>query len=572
MNIQALMAAGYTAKQALNYLAKVYPALSGKIQTAAHAGYAADKILNIIGKHGVKSLKQFAKGKAESPPYADEQSQNPLIRGAEANRKTTEYNKRNNPALRTGQALGSAAAAYALSRSAPQAPEHAGAGSQVLHGQVLGAQQELPFHQKRIAGQSPLQLPGQPQLGYNPQQQQQQPPQPPQPQPSMPPQQAVNPVEPVQEKPVLPRASEIFEGMGVAESLRNIIKGESGSIGGAKEKITPKDAAAVLNFTLKGPQKQWLNSQKEPLENMVSRFMQEEAEAPKEPPPVEQARSVQAAPVEQERAIQPHPVEQMTEKPIELPPALKPVEPKSDIKTIKPKVKKTQPPKEGEQVATKDGRFGKVISIKDGIVKFTEGGKEKTRKLEDIYAEPDYIKRAKIVFDPTTVPEEARSSALGFLNVAPDRSSILLAYSDSPNIVRFFRKDGKPIGEEEIRKLKEGVTLPMSTGETYLGAYDKKIADSRGAHSSSEFKTKAQSLNPKEKEPDDPKKHYWFEDYKNEFTTGVIKGFMDIVRGNGSDYGKAATKVNAVNKFLEEYPSGERPKKPKPKPKPKKKA
>jgi len=135
-----------------------------------------------------------------------------------------------------------------------------------------------------------------------------------------------------------------------------------------------------------------------------------------------------------------------------------------------------------------------------------ENGKVRQVPMDSLRSEPEAIKKAKIVFDPSKVPEKDRSAALAISLPMPDKSSIINMFHDGSFYV-YKRKDGKPIEDSIIQRIIEGQDIPISTGETFMGAWNQDTGDSRGSASFKELTAMAQDAN----QPDDPTKPLIFE-------------------------------------------------------------
>lgn len=192
---------------------------------------------------------------------------------------------------------------------------------------------------------------------------------------------------------------------------------------------------------------------------------------------------------------------------------------------------------------------GEVLANRNGKALVQVGAKKYQVDEDELELEPAEIKRAQIVIKPEDIPENLRSAALGFVSVPKSRRDIDIMYGPSGNFYRYYRKDGKPVPEDVIEKLREGQTMPISSGDTYMGAFDASFADSRGTVAYHALKAKAQSKEAVEKgvtrkgkhvqEEDDPSKEYWVEELESPFIHGFIDNFLKVLTERSRDYQKA---------------------------------
>lgn len=484
MGFQAALAAGYTAKELLNFIAKLYPNFSKQIKNASAAGYTAEQIANFVGQSKKSRLNRFKSGPEQPPPYSPESEDNALIRGSKATEKTIPEGVKN-----FGKAALGAAGAYALNRIIP---------SQISR---LGS--ETPSLEQTPNTPEPSETP----VISNPQNTN-----------ISPPKKSIN-------------ASDLFKQMDLDVKIQQIASGQP-----------PAIVAKILDQHMLSPsQKKWLKEQtNEPLENLVQQYLSQ-------PSSSDQAAEANITIPEQKPERTP---EQKT--PLSTPEVKQAApEPIKEEKIKQAEVSKPEAAKVGTKVLDSKGRLGEISDIRNGIATYRRGKETHHQKVEDIYAEPERIKKAKIVFDPTTVPEELRSAALGMVMVDDENRGVNVMYGPSGEFVKYVRKDGQPIGEKEIQALQEGMTLPITSGEAYMGGWDKDVADSRGSHAVHEFKLKAQEKYPKKPEADDPNKIYWVYPLKKTFTHGILQGLFDLLGVNVSDFSKSTTLARKINEFEE---------------------
>ncbi len=189
------------------------------------------------------------------------------------------------------------------------------------------------------------------------------------------------------------------------------------------------------------------------------------------------------------------------------------------------KIEKPETIQKGESVVTEDGNIAEVKGVSGNNFLIEENGKVRQVPMDSLRAEPEAIKKAKIVFDASKVPEDERSAALAFSVPMPDRSSIINMFHDGSYYV-YRRKDGNPIEESIIKRIIEGQDIPMTTGETFMGSWNQGNGDSRGSASHKELTAMAQDATKE----DDPTKPLIFEKITNTYTHGYIKEFMKLLK------------------------------------------
>jgi hypothetical protein len=222
-----------------------------------------------------------------------------------------------------------------------------------------------------------------------------------------------------------------------------------------------------------------------------------------------------------------------------------PVEfPKLDIAKIK----------KGQEVVTPSDELGTIEAFSGSGVLVNVDGKVKKLKIDELEGPPEFIKSAKIVIDPSQVEEAAKSAALGLVYHTPDKKNLSVMYQLSGDFYEYKRKDGQPIDDDILNRIQNGMTMPITSGDSYLGAWDSSIADSRGTVVAKEIRDLAQD----ESEPDDPSKPYTYTKKVGLYKQPIVKDFFSTITGVSKKYDKSKRK-----------PSKPKPE-PKPKPKPKK--
>jgi hypothetical protein len=185
----------------------------------------------------------------------------------------------------------------------------------------------------------------------------------------------------------------------------------------------------------------------------------------------------------------------------------------------------------GDTVITDSGDIAEVKGVSGNNFLIEENGKVRQVPMESLRSQPKAIKNAKIVFDPSKVPEEDRSAALAISIPMPDRSAIVNMFHDGSFYV-YKRKDGQPLDESIIKRIIDGQDIPISTGETYMGAWNNEKGDSRGSASFKELVSMAQDAS----KPDDPSKPLVFEKITNSFTHGYHKEFLRLLKEAGRQF------------------------------------
>jgi hypothetical protein len=107
----------------------------------------------------------------------------------------------------------------------------------------------------------------------------------------------------------------------------------------------------------------------------------------------------------------------------------------------------------------------------------------------------------------------------------PDKSAIINMFHDG-SFYMYKRKDGKPIDESIIRRIIDGQDIPMTTGESFMGAWNQENGDSRGSASHKELTSLAQDAS----KPDDPSKPLVFEKITDLYTHGYLKEFFKLLK------------------------------------------
>jgi hypothetical protein len=189
-----------------------------------------------------------------------------------------------------------------------------------------------------------------------------------------------------------------------------------------------------------------------------------------------------------------------------------------------------------------DGTIAEIKSEKGKVYKVDAAGKERLIPKKKAELEPPSVSNSQVTFDLAKVPESDRSAALSFVEMPKSRKDAIIKFGLTEAPYRYWRKDGQPIDEDIANRLKEGVTVPITDGDEFMGAWNSEEATSRGTVSSKEFIQGSQE----EGTEDDPSKPYWFEKLENVFTHGYFKQFYDElgVKKENFDRAKAQRKLN----------------------------
>lgn len=199
---------------------------------------------------------------------------------------------------------------------------------------------------------------------------------------------------------------------------------------------------------------------------------------------------------------------------------------KSEITSVDPSpIPKSKDVQKGDTVVTEDGNVAEVKSVSGNNFLIEEDGKVKQVPMESLRSQPEAIKKAKIVFDPSKIPEDDRSAALAISIPMPDRSGIINMFHDG-SFYLYKRKDGQPLEEDLIRRVIDGQDIPITSGDTFMGAWNNEKGDSRGSASFKELVAMAQDSTKE----DDPSKPLMFTKITDSFTHGYMKEFQRLLK------------------------------------------
>lgn len=241
----------------------------------------------------------------------------------------------------------------------------------------------------------------------------------------------------------------------------------------------------------------------------------------------------------------------------------KPIEQEPEIPKFDPATEK-----KGEVVQTKSGDIGTLKGIDGSGALIEVDGKVQKVQFEDLMGQTEVVRDAVIVIDPKEVPEEERSAALGFVLTPPSRRDIMISHGPSGKFYRYWRKDGGKVEESIVEQLKEGQRFPISTGRTYMGAYDSEDEDSRGTVAYHRLSSKAQKHGEQDKKTKTIKGKirdedgniigqedvevpldYWYEEYENTYTHGFIKKFLKALQSAVKAFRPIKALKSAVKAF-----------------------
>lgn len=175
-------------------------------------------------------------------------------------------------------------------------------------------------------------------------------------------------------------------------------------------------------------------------------------------------------------------------------------------------------------VRLSDGQIAEVKGEKGKVYKVDAAGKERLVPKKHTQPEPKSVSNSQVTFDLSKVPEEDRSAALSFVEMPKNRKDIIIKFGLGESPYRYWRKDGEPIAEFIVSRIKEGITVPVADGDEFMGGWNSNEATSRGTVAAKEFSENAQEFG---EETDDPSKLYYYEAMENVFTHGFFKQFYD---------------------------------------------
>lgn len=496
--IAKAIAKGYTAKSILSHLTSNFPQYAGAIANASAMGYAADKIL----KHLVKS--DGKKGSGDDDEY---------LTDSEKTDKSDKTRKRK-------AALGLAGAGLAVAGAGAGLASMAARGAAVYPSEILDAlpkQMQLPSPNQQL------------QLG------QISPAMPQGPTPAMP---NVSPPQgPLQPGPNMGQQMQQQVEQPIANAMQP--SGQD-QIAQASQAIQQQQPTSIFDQLTSGVDLSQLDPEKKKqlqFLGMISDELQSKGKGVNDPEFKNLAKKIKntlkgsPGTLIEESARQfngSQPVQNAAVNPI-VP------EKKQPVSQYEPSpIEKSQSVAKGDSVVTDEGTIAEVKGISGNNFLIEENGKVRQVPMESLKSQPESIKKAKIVFDPEKVPESDRSAALAISIPMPDRSAIINMFHDG-SFYLYKRKDGKPLDESVIKRVIEGHDIPISSGETFMGAWNNEKGDSRGSASYKELTAMAQSMEDMAKQ-DDPSKQLTFEKITDSFTHGYHKEFLRLLKEAGRQF------------------------------------
>lgn len=424
---------GYSAKQILSHLSKSSPNLFSGISRATNSGYSDNEIVNHM------SNSYAAKNRIDSFSTPAE------IYDIERKR---EVERAAQLAKISGGVLGGLLMSKMLSRGASAASSAASG---------VGGSAPLPN-----PGTPPAPRPGPSGRGSAP---------------PTPPAPSAIPGAPIQESPPQINPTEIFKKFKVDDYIKKVstLSNKKG------EKNTPEGIAyALKSLKLSDEQKKELKSiTNEPLESLVSRFLQQEDSANQMDVDQMQNEGAQDALQSQEPEV-PGIEGTETQQETQLPPSIiddqvnntqdkEQLQEENEVEIEKPKKVKKKPG-EGVEVRLSDGSIGKIVSIKNGIAKIDVDGEERHRKIDEL--EEPVIEKEKLgqMYDEMIkeIPDDKRSSHIMWTGYAPDTKELLYIPHDNSDLYRFVNIPDK------IREEIEGALgINKTSGENKYHLWEK---------------------------------------------------------------------------------------------------
>lgn len=229
-----------------------------------------------------------------------------------------------------------------------------------------------------------------------------------------------------------------------------------------------------------------------------------------------------------------------------------------DIETQVPKVE-PQKALKGDTVITSDGEIAELKSIRDKDALIDKNGKIEKVKASDLESLTQKYK--DVSFDVSTVPESERSAPLYGISANRDNTSLTIEFFpkdsyDADIEYEYFRKDGKPFEEDLLKRLREGLDIPVTSGVEWAGFWNSEKADSRGSANHHEIKVKAQDIDKVQsgKEPNDPTKPLFFKKKEKLFTHGYHKLAKKEFGKKASEFKKEYKEISGEGKRKRKNP------------------
>lgn len=516
-SIMQALGAGHSAQRILRYLSQQNPRLAQQISTALNAGHSVDHVINFLSRSEKKLGNLFPekrKDERSSNLYKTAQtSVHPALKGA---------------ATLAGTTAAIAGGAYALSRAVPkilQAGLPGALNPQASTAQTPNLQPNSGANGQNLlakSNQSQAANQSQPQVSSNILQQVEQP------------EGISNPKEFLEKLGVKDKVDELLKSGNSAEQVSAVL-GMQGGAGKVRGKIDPQLMQAIDAYS-----KEKLRDEAMQPEGSQPILKKEEQKTP----PID---NLKIGDQFRTRRGETATLTKLNDKTFEYTTDKGGIR-SGPIESLEYELEKGKPIEKSDFVATPSG-IGEVVALRNGQALVDINGKLSKVSIDDLEQEPEEIKRAEIVIKPEDIPEKLRSAALGFVSVPKSRRDIDIMFGPSGKFYRYYRKDGKPVSEDIIEKLREGQTMPISSGDTYMGAFDASVADSRGTVAYHDLKSKAQSKEAVEKgvmrkgaqvkEEADPSKEFWYEELESPFIHGFIDEFLKTLTKRSREYQKA---------------------------------
>lgn len=466
---------GYNPQQILNYLSSAIPNFAGPISKATASGYSAKQILGFLSKN----FEEDRRGMSQSQRFA-------------SNRRSDAERVKHGLSMlgvAIGTPLASNAIRGALSRALPSSLQPPGGPNPTPGNPPVNP---IPTQQNAgpITPQGP-QPPNAPPTPSNPTS-----PIPTSPipvVPGQPPSSPISPINPVQTNQKNINAVNILDKHGSKEKVDELLSSKNG----------PNEIKAFFHKFYPSVAK---NIEKEigfPLDQLIEQYISEK--------PIE-AVNLPQKPTE---LIEKPP--EVVEKPTEV------------VESNEPIIKNTP-------VSTPHG-IGEVKEVRNGKAIVEVDGKKHQVNESELEPEPEEVKNSKIEFDLNDIPEDLRSAPLNEVYAPAHRNHLTIKFNSNVGQEKekryiYYKKDGTPIDESIIEKLRIGVQLPITSGKNFWGAWNSDTEDSRGTVAYHELTKMAQKYG----EEDDPSKPYWFEEEEEIFTHGYSKKHAQELRKKAQEF------------------------------------
>jgi hypothetical protein len=465
MNVLGAITAGYTTRQILNYLSQAFPDLGPRISDAIRAKKKPEDILMYLSSMDPKILSRLKGKSSPIKPFEDEISDNPHI-------ASSQLTKQHDPipqSIKTGAKIGATAlGGYALSRIIPRA------GQSILPTEIFQTEDKqspieaetiditpegLPNYQKSLPNK-------QPQIEYDQPIQKEA--------PAVAPQESstiVNNPEINKVKPSISiNSNDIIQRNGIAAFLDRSIQGglPINDIVGAIKKLYPQQAKSIEKEA------------KTTLDKVIEQYRPE---------------SERPTPQSIQPLGQPSPINPPSHKVL-------PEEPEEKAPTQSISATAIQEPKQkhidtGSAVALSSGEIGNIESVKNGIAKIKmDDGQTKIRKIDDLIESPLPEKDLAELFEDLKKGIEKKSGQEISRNVywaGYDPKTNELAYL--PHNGSFYIYDN--ISPSDASQLTNILNKRKSTGENFMGAWEKGTDSPIGAAMSALIKKLQKERNGK---------------------------------------------------------------------------